>query len=343
MRLWMLSLLLTAAAYADMSVEQEVALGREAAQQVEAQVTIDRSPELNAKLQRLAEKLVPVAGRNDLEWRFKVIQSEEFNAMALPGGFVYATSKVVRDLPDGQLAFVLGHELSHITQRHSIHQMEGDQMRRLGLMAILLGLGRGRLSQQAAGLAQLVDQVISSRYSQADEDDADRRGLEMMARAGVDPAWGLLALQTISRLTNRSMPQFVNAMVGSHPLPRERVQSAIHFIPSVPFAGVPVSHRNHDDVQRWERELQAAVTDGSGLRPDATLAVAVRRELDTMQLSNTGVLLMSPAEETYGQLERRLLSQEVSWLAARRGEHRGFGLALRTMSTGEKLVWMRVR
>lgn len=337
------SLLLAATAHADMSVEQEVALGREAAQQVEAQVTIDRTPELNAKLQRIAEKLVPVCGRTDLDYRFKVMESDEFNAMALPGGFVYATSKVVRDLPDGQLAFVMGHELSHITQRHSIHQMEGDQMRRLGLLALLLGLGRGRLAQQAAGLAQLVDQVISSRYSQADEDDADRRGLEMMARAGMDPAWGLLALQTISRLTNRGMPQFVNAMIGSHPLPRERVQSAIHFIPSVPFAGVPVTHRNHEDVQRWQRELQHAVTEGSGLRPDVNLAAAVHRELDTLQLSNAGVLLMSPAEETYGELERRLLSQEVSWLTARPGEHRAFGLAVRAMSTGEKLVWLRVR
>ncbi len=330
-------------AHAEMSLDEEISLGRRAAQQLETRYGLDPSPELNARLQRIAQALVPVSGRKELTYQFKVIQSEEFNAMALPGGWVYATTKVVRDLSDGELAFILGHELSHVSERHSIHQMEDNRLRRLGMLALLIGLGGANMPQQATGLAQIVDQVISSRYSQADEDEADQKGMEMMARAGFDPAYGLLALQSMER-ERGSRNSAMNAFLGSHPLPRERVEAARENIPAIVFTPPPGQARPAlGNSASWERDLLLAVSEGSGWSTDTGLCQQARQELDRMQLDEGGIFMLSPPGETYAQLERRLLIQEVAWrVAGGRGPQR-FGLAMRTLNGGEKILWLRVR
>lgn len=328
---------------AQISTEQEVALGQRAAQQVEAQVGLDTTPELNARLQQVAAQLVPVCGRNDLRYSFKVLNSDEFNAMAIPGGYIYATRGLVRSLQDGPLAFVMGHELVHITRRHSIRQMENDQLRRLGIMAVLLGLGQGRVSQQSAQIAGLVDQMISSRYSQADEDEADRLGTEMMARAGIDPAFALSGLQALARQSGGGMPQFVNAILGSHPLPRERIQAAQRNIPNIAFGQAPPKPPPAPANFDWGAQLRQAVTQASGMQVDAQLQTLSQRELAQREWNQSGIFLYSPAGEEFSQLERRLLSEQLSWLLLSKPNTTRFGLSLEQTSEGERLVWLRVR
>lgn len=339
---------LTTPAFAQVSTAQEVSLGQRAAQQVEAQVGIDSSPESNQRLQRIAQTLVPVCGRNDISYSFKVLNSDDFNAMALPGGFIYATRGLMRSLPDGQLAFVMGHELVHVTRRHSIRQMENDQMRRLGIMAVLLGLGQGRVSDQSVQLAGLVDQVISSRYSQADEGEADQMGTEMLARAGIDPAYALSGLHTLAaKAGGGGMPQFVNTILGSHPLPKERIQAAYRYIPPLRYSPGPMPQSQSaaaaPRTPDWQTSLIQAVSRASGMNPDSALQNLSRQELTAMNWNDSGIFMASPAGEEYGQLERRLLSQELSWLLLRKPNTTRFGLSVRNMDNGERLVWLRVR
>lgn len=329
-------------ARAQISTQQEVALGREAAQKIEAEVGIDPSPELNQRLGRVAQSLVAVCGRNDISYQFKVLNSDQFNAMALPGGFVYATRKLMNTLSDGQLAFVLGHELSHVTQRHSIRQMENDQMRRLGILAVLVGLTGGNVSQESAQLAGVVDQVFSSRYSQADEDEADRLGTQMMARAGIDPAYALLALHTLAAQHDGGMPQFMNTILGSHPLPHERVEAAYGYIPPLAFAPGPANPQPVVPEPDWNRSLSQALQQ-LGATPNAQLMAGCLRELEGRQFDASGVLLVSPPGETYNQMERRLLTQDLAWIRLNRGGWSQFGLATGQNSAGERLIWLKVR
>lgn len=326
-------LLLSRIAAAEISREEELALGRQAARKLEAQLPVDYSPQLNSRVRRVGRSLIEASPRLEGTYRFKVLKSDQFNALALPGGFIYVTAGLAKKCSDGELAFVLGHELSHVTCRHAVHQLEGEQLRQLGFV-ILVGLGGGRLSSQAAGAAQVVDQVLSSRYSQADEAEADRRALEIMSRAGYDPAWGLLALQRIAALPHRGMPQFVNAMAGTHPLPQERIQAALRHIPQVSYG---------EAARPWRNDLARAVAEGTGLSEDAGLNVEAARELDTGQIVEEGSLLLSAPGETYGQLERRFLTQEVSGLTMKQPQAKSFGLAVHTGLNGEKLVWIRVR
>jgi len=337
-----LSLGLTALAQAQVSVQQEVELGRQAAQQIEAQVGIDNSAELNQRLQKVAQTLVPVCGINDINYSFKVLNSDEFNAMALPGGFIYATRKLVRTLSDGPLTFVLGHELAHVTQRHSIRQMESEQMRKIGLMAILLGLGQGRINNQSAQLAGLADQVISSRFSQADEDEADRLGAAMLSRAQLDRAYTLVGLHVLAdQAGGGGMPQFVNAILGSHPLPKERIEAAYSYIPKLEYQ--PSASAQQSSNPQWEGSLERGLIQATGLRANAELKARAADEVRDQRFDREGILLVSPAGESLSSFERRLYTQDLAWALRKTPVPTQFGLSLRQTAGGDNLLWIRLR
>lgn len=341
----LLFLLLMGVAWAEVSTEQEVALGRQAAQKIEAESGIDQSPELNRRLQGIGQALARVCGRSDLQFQFKVLATDEFNAMALPGGFVYATRSLMKGMSDGEIAFVLGHELTHVVQRHSIKQMENEQMRKVGLLAVLVGLSGGRVNQQSAQLAGLVDQVLDSRFSQADESEADRLGTAMMARAGYDPAYALVALRTLAGRHNTETPAFVNAMLGTHPLPLERITDSYSYIPPLAYSAgsaMPVAQSSPVRIRPLLERLTQAVVQSTGWKQDPALMSSCKGQLDNLNLDNQGFLLVSPAGESDGALERRLLTQEVAQRLVRGGVSR-FGLALRPGAEGERLVWLKVR
>ncbi len=218
-----------------MSVEDEIRIGAQAASQFEAKYGVVSDPAYTGRLQRVVTRMMPYVQRKDLPWTFKVINIEEFNAAAFPGGFVYATRGLMDGLTDEELAFVVGHEMGHVDHRHSVKQLEGDQLRRLGLIAIAAGASGGRITDTTATLVSLADGVISSQYSKADESESDRYGLGLMAQAGYDPAFALSALQKLAAQSGGGTPGFLNTLLGSHPLPKERVAQGVSLIPTVLF------------------------------------------------------------------------------------------------------------
>lgn len=338
----LLCVLLSCAGWAEVTAEQELALGRSAAQKIEAQSGIDTTPELNRRLQTIGQALARVAGRSDLPFQFKVLATDEFNAMALPGGFVYATRALMRGMSDGEIAFVLGHEISHVVQRHSIRQMENEQKRKVGWLAVLVGLSGGRIDQQSVQAAAVLDQMLGSRFSQADESEADRLGTAMMARAGYDPAYALVALRTLAGKHTSQTPDFINAMVGSHPIPQDRITDSYKYIPPLAFhaggAAPVVQARPSSLLER----LTQAIVQSSGWKQDSQLTGRCRGQLENMNLDPDGFLLVSPAGESDNALERRLLTLEVAQRVARGGVTR-FGLAVRNGPEGDRLVWLKVR
>ncbi|MBX3169751.1 MAG: M48 family metalloprotease [Candidatus Eremiobacteraeota bacterium] len=336
-------LLLSCAAWSEVSTEQEVALGRSAAQKIEARSGIDNSPDLNRRLQTIGQALARVCGRNDIQFQFKVLATDEFNAMALPGGFVYATRSLLRGMSDGEIAFVLGHEISHVVQRHSINQMENEQKRKVGWLAVLVSLSGGRIDQQSVQAAAVLDQMLGSRFSQADESEADRLGTAMMARAGYDPAYALVALRTLAGKHTSQTPDFINAMVGSHPMPQDRITDSYKYIPPLAFrAGVGTTPVSPVRTSSLLNRLTQAVVQSSGWKQDPHLMSSCRGQLEHMNLDAEGFLLVSPAGESDNALERRLLTLGVAQRVMRGGVSR-FGLASRDGSEGERLVWLKVR
>lgn len=100
-------------------------MGRETAMALEAQYGVVQDYELQERVNRIGQSLVAVSDRQDLEYTFKVLNCDEVNALACPGGFVYVFKGLIDYMPsDSELAGVLGHEVSHIVEKHTVHQIE---------------------------------------------------------------------------------------------------------------------------------------------------------------------------------------------------------------------------
>ena len=242
------------------STEEEIQLGAQAAQQFEQKYGVVNDQAMVGRLNRVANALLANAKRKDLPWRFRVINVDAFNAAAFPGGFIYATKGLMQGLTDEELAFVIGHEIGHVDYRHSIKQIEEAQMRRLGLVVLAAGATKGRMGRKTQTLVALTDTVIGSQHSQEAESESDRYGMNMMALAGYDPVYALAALQKLAAQSGGGTPDFLNTLVGSHPLPKQRIAQGVDLIPGInyrPEVAAPVSSGGVGDERLYTDASQA--------------------------------------------------------------------------------------
>src|SRR3979409_1964856 len=124
------------------SQQQEVQMGQEYAQQINAQLPIVQDPEVNRYVNVLGDSIARLTSRKDLNWQFFIVDSKEVNAFAVPGGFVYVNRGLIEraDKMD-EVAGVLGHEIGHVVRRHTVKQMEKGQAVnvRIQLTSVLIG------------------------------------------------------------------------------------------------------------------------------------------------------------------------------------------------------------
>ena len=169
------------------SQQQEVQMGQQEASQVNAQLPIIQDPEINRYLNVLGDQLAHVTSRADLDWHFYLVNSNDFNAFALPGGFIYVNRGVVeRSDKMDELASVLGHEIGHVVLRHSVKQMEQMQGANIGvtLACVLTNVCNSQIAQAGINVAGT---AVFAKFSRDDERQADAAGVEELVRAGIDP------------------------------------------------------------------------------------------------------------------------------------------------------------
>ncbi len=157
----------------EVSQDEEVQLGRRNAEQVDAQLPLVRDPVATNYVQQLGLSIARTTERSDLEWRFRIIDSREVNAFALPGGFIYVNRGLIERADQlDELAGVLGHEIGHVVQRHSVRQME--KQTKTGV-AVELGCRLTDLcsSDVARAAIQVGGAALFARYSRQDEAEAD--------------------------------------------------------------------------------------------------------------------------------------------------------------------------
>jgi len=197
----------------------EISVGRETASMVEQYYEVDRDPVAVARVRQIGRRLAAVAENADYPFEFHVVESGEVNAFALPGGFVYVFRGLLQLVPnDDALAFVLAHEVSHVTRRHSIRQFEKSLLLSAGITAVLAGTGAsgfGRASDVAQALASL-------SFTRHDEADADETGIQVLAKAGYNPKAAPEAMELVKRAAgdDKSTP----ALLRSHPAPDSRIK-----------------------------------------------------------------------------------------------------------------------
>jgi predicted Zn-dependent protease len=164
------------------------------------------------------------------QWQVNTINDNQLNAFCMPGGKIMVYSGLISQLrlTDDELAVVLGHEISHALREHSRAQVSQAIAAQavVGVGAAIFGLGDGAASVAGAGYQAL----IATRFSRSDETEADRMGLELMARAGYDPRAGVsLWNKMIAANSGGQPPQFLS----SHPAQASRVQEIQALLPTV--------------------------------------------------------------------------------------------------------------
>ena len=168
-----------------MSEEQELRTGRQIDQELKKQTPIYDHNGLAAYVEDLGLRMAKTSQRPDLPYRFTVLDSTDINAFALPGGYTYITRGIMAYLnSEAELAAVLGHELGHVTARHSVKRMASATAADVGLAvaAILL-----RVPRIANDVANLGANAFLASYSRDDELQADQLGMQYVARIGLNP------------------------------------------------------------------------------------------------------------------------------------------------------------
>lgn len=339
-----LSWLLLALPALALSTQEEIAIGREAAARFEAQYGLVQDATMQRRLQRIGQELVSQAERQELPWRFRVIDVDEFNAAAFPGGFIYATRGLMNGLDDDELAFVVGHEIGHVDRRHSVRQLESARATQLGILAVLIGANRGtNIPQAQATLANLANAVIQSGFSREHEAESDRYGAILMARAGYDPVYSVLALDELSKQSGGGTPGFLNTILGSHPLPQDRVNEAAERVIALPYDPVPAPPVLPAPGERAKASLQLDPAAAQDLRQTLSLAglnqsPALERRAEELAVNGgqDGLTRTFSAQASTAEMESILLKQ------ARPGHHQ-FGLAVTSRPDGQREVTLILR
>jgi predicted Zn-dependent protease len=216
-------LLLAVLASCDVSVAQEDELGDEYAAAIEAQLHVLDDSAANAWLSRLGARLTTVADDAMRDWHFYLVDDTTINAFAVPGGHIFVHRGLVeRAATYSELAGVLGHEVAHVTLRHSVEQMRSRT--KTGVIVTVFCAIVNICSSTAAQVAiDVGGQALFAKYSRDDEARADSAAVGYLSSAGIDPRGIPAMFQRLAELRDAN-PTALEAWFGSHPLEASRVR-----------------------------------------------------------------------------------------------------------------------
>lgn len=230
------------------SDESEIALGQANAKQIERQLPLVTDSVVASYVQTLGTRVAERTSRASLPWQFKVIDSKDVNAFALPGGFVYVNRGLIEqsDRMD-ELAGALGHEIGHVVRRHSVQQLKRSGGARVGV-ALLCALTNVCDSHSARIAIDVGGAAWLAHHSRAAEAEADSEAVANTTRAGIDPE-GIPSLFRVLLAAREQQPGLVQTFFASHPLEEERIDQTQRMVERID----PVVERS---LARDEAEFQ---------------------------------------------------------------------------------------
>jgi len=196
---------------------------------------LNTNPELTRRVRTIAARIEPQtkvfrADAPAWPWEVNVISSKELNAFCMPGGRIMFYSGLITqlDLSDDEIAIVMGHEIAHALREHSREQVSQAMAAQagIGVGGALLGLPGGATDIANQGYQALV----ATKFSRRDEDEADRIGLELAARAGYDPRAGVTLWQKMETASKGDRPP---EFLSTHPAEANRAQTIQSLLPTV--------------------------------------------------------------------------------------------------------------
>jgi len=271
------------------------------------QMGVHNDLELQEYVQRVGEKLAAVSERPELEWHFTIVDTDDVNAFATMGGYVYISRGIIPYFEnEADLAAVLGHEIGHISAEHLKKQNTKSALSGLASAATAIFTGMPAL----ADLTNMAGQAIISGYGREAELEADRLGASYLAKAGYDPTAMIHVISTLkdqetfererARLEGRE-PHIYHGTFASHPDNDTRLQQAVAgagknaaaatgnlqnaegFLHAI--EGLPIGSSGHQGIVRDNRfyhaDMQFTLAFPSGWQilnqPDKILAIAPQK------------------------------------------------------------------
>lgn len=310
---------------------QEIQMGQEYAAEVERSIGLVPDSALQQYVRGVGLRLAAKSERPNLPWRFGVIDDPTPNAFALPGGPVYITRGLMALLDsEAELASVLGHEIGHITARHSVTQMSRSQLSQLGL-----GLGMILVPEMqpfgnalGAGL-----QLLSLKYGRDDERQSDQLGFRYALAENYDVREMDDVFTSLARVGEREGQGSLPSWLSTHPAPQERIEEigqrlAQTQLPPSPKLGRTELLNHIDGLVYGENPRQGFFRENLFLHPDLRFQLRFPDGWKT-QNATEAVVAVSPRQDAIIQLSfadgdastaaRQFFAQQAFRRAARRG------------------------
>jgi predicted Zn-dependent protease len=228
------------------SEAQEIEMGREADQSVTSRMGLYDDPALQEYVRTLGLRLAALSERPRLEWSFKVVDDPVVNAFALPGGYIYITRGILAHLDnEAELAAILGHEIGHITARHSVSQMSKAQAAQIGLGAV--SVATPEYAQLYGGLLETGAGLVFLKFGRDDERQSDDLGLRYMTAAGYDSREMADVFDMLERVGNAAGGGRLPAWASTHPAPENRRERSLSKLAEMgqSFEGRPVRREEY--------------------------------------------------------------------------------------------------
>lgn len=208
------------------STDREQELGASVAVEIEKEYRVVDDVALNARVERILEKIVPVCDRKDITYIGKVIEEKKpgkqpiVNALSLPGGYVYVFKGLMDYIKDdAELAAVIAHEVAHVTARHSVKRLQASYGSLVAVVGSIFIDGR------LAGGINAATMTMFFKYSQDDEIQADALGIKYMRAAGYNPLGMVRMLEQLGEYDRKQPPRQKN-FGRTHPFVHERIAAA---------------------------------------------------------------------------------------------------------------------
>jgi len=228
------------------STSMEIEIGRSVRDDlIEKYGTWDRVEDVEF-INAISSRLVEFTSRPGIEYEFYILDMEEINAFAAPGGFVFVTRGLLdfAERDSGMLAGVIAHEIGHVERKHQRDAMESAIYRQLGLAVLFRAFDLKEEWMEIAGGVALT--LIEQGYSRDDEYDADRQGVRLTYRAGWDPETGMIEFLRLldAKVGDEDFLGEVGSWFSSHPETQRRVMFAEEYLAEVkstePFEAYPL-------------------------------------------------------------------------------------------------------
>lgn len=204
------------------SPEQDIEIGRQSAAEVERQMPLVKDAAAQRYLNDVGRRLAQLAPGAKYPYQFKLVNTAEINAFALPGGFMFVNRGLIEAASsEGELAGVMAHEISHVALRHGTNQASKASLAQSGLGVLGGAMGGGGLSEIIGAVGGFGLNAVFLKFSRKAEEQADIVGTQILAKAGYDPMDMARFFEKL-RKEARNDPSKLEQFFSSHPAPADR-------------------------------------------------------------------------------------------------------------------------